>query len=152
MRKSPSIPAILNKNVSYIDQPHCWIFYIMLFLVLRVVLAGFGLSSVAAWTTVNWIHGILSFILFHWLLGTPFVSDHERESELLTFWEQIDDQIQYTRARKFLTIFPIALCLIAIDSSNWDLAYFWINFIIGVIAVIPKLPFMHRVRLFGIND
>ncbi|KAK8883776.1 ORM1-like protein 3 [Tritrichomonas musculus] len=152
MRKSPSIPTILNKNVSYIDSPASWVFYTFIWLFLRVILAGLGLSAKASWAIVNWIHGIISYVLFHWIMGTPFASDHEHESDLLTFWEQIDDQVLYTRARKFLTLFPIALFFIAVDSSGWDLAYFWINAIVLLITVIPKLPFMHRVRIFGINS
>ena len=152
MRKSPSIPTILNKNVSFIDSPGCWVFYTFLCLALRVILAGLGLSTSVAWVIVNWFHGIITFFLFHWIKGAPFASDHEHESELLTFWEQIDDQVLYTRARKFLFLFPIALFFIAVDSSGWDLAYFWINSVVLLITVLPKLPFMHRVRLFGINS
>lgn len=152
MRKSPSIPTILNKNVSYIDSPASWVFYTFLWLAFRVILAGLGLSAETSWAIVNWIHGIISYILFHWIMGTPFASDHEHESDLLTFWEQIDDQVLYTRARKFLILFPISLFFIAVDSSGWDLAYFWINSIVLLITVLPKLPFLHRVRIFGINS
>ena len=60
----------------------------------------------------------------------------------LTFWEQIDDQIQYTRARKFLSIVPIVLLLLAIDAGRWELAYLWINLPVALITILPKLPFM----------
>ena len=152
MRKSPSIPTILNKNVSYIDSPASWVFYTFLWLAFRVILAGLGLSAETSWAIVNWIHGIISYILFHWIMGTPFASDHEHESDLLTFWEQIDDQVLYTRARKFLIQFPISLFFSAADSSCCDHAYFWINSIVLLITVLPKLPFLHRVRIFGINS
>lgn len=152
MRRSPSIPTILNKNVSYIDSPVSWVFYTVLWLSFRVILAGIGLSAAASWAIVNWVHGIISYILFHWIMGAPFASDQEHESELLTFWEQIDNQVLYTRARKFLLLFPVALFFIAVDSSGWELAYFWINSIVLLITVIPKLPFLHKVRIFGINS
>ena len=119
MRKSPSIPTILNKNVSYIDSPASWVFYTFLWLAFRVILAGLGLSAETSWAIVNWIHGIISYVLFHWIMGTPFASDHEHESDLLTFWEQIDDQVLYTRARKFLTLFPIAL-FVHFGRMIWD--------------------------------
>ena len=151
MRRSNSLPTITNKNVTYIDKPVSWVFYVSLFLFLRIVLAGLGFNAAASWTIVNWAHGIISFFLFHWIKGSPFAEDHE-ECSSLTFWEQIDDQIQYTRARKFLLIFPIILFLIATDSSDWDLAFFWINLAICAVSVISKLPFMHEVRLFGINS
>lgn len=152
MRRSPSIPTILNKNVSYIDSPASWVFYSFLWLAFRVILAGLGLSAAVSWTIVNWVHGIISYVLFHWIMGAPFSSDNDQQSETLTFWEQIDDQVLYTRARKFLLLFPVALFFIAVDSSGWDLAYFWINCIVLLLTVVPKLPFLHRVRFFGINS
>ncbi|KAH0790418.1 ORM1-like protein 3 [Histomonas meleagridis] len=150
MKKSASLPTILNKNVSFIDNPLSWVFYVSLFIIMRVVLAGFGISSKIAWTIVNWTHGLTTFFLFHWIKGSPFVDDHGQYSQM-TFWEQIDDQIQYTRARKFLTIMPIILFLVSADSAGWDLAYFWINLLCCAILLIAKLPIMHKVRIFGIN-
>lgn len=150
MKKSPSLPTIMNKNVSFVDNPICWVFYVCLVLTFRVVFAGVGITGKVAWTLVNWIHGIASFILFHWVKGSPFADDHGQYSQM-TFWEQIDDQIQFTRARKFLNILPIVLFLIAADSANWDLAFVWINLVICAILIIAKLPIMHNVRLFGIN-
>lgn len=147
MKKSPSLPTIMNKNVSFLDNPASWIFYIMIFVVLRVF---FG-AYTKAWTIVNWIHGVITFILFHWIKGSPFLDDHG-QYEQLTFWEQIDDQIQYTRARKFLILFPIILFILACDSCGWELAYVWINLVISSIVIVAKLPFMHKVRIFGINS
>lgn len=125
----------------------------MIFVVARIILGGFGLNARAAWTIVNFLHAVISFVLFHIIKGSPIVQDHGEYGEL-TVWEQIDDQMQFTDARKFLTIFPIALFLVCCNAANWDsltLAYFWLNFIPAAIVVVPKLPFMHKVRLFGIN-
>lgn len=141
----------MNKNVSFVDNPISWVFYVFLFTFERIILAGIGFSSGAAWTIVNWTHGIITFICFHWIKGSPLVEDHDQYG-LYTFWEQIDDRIQYTKARKFLTIFPIALFAFACDSSHWDLAYVWLNIAITLVVVVAKLPIMHGVRLFGINS
>lgn len=149
MKKSASQPT-LNFNVKFIDSPISWVFYTLLFLTLRIIFAGFGLSSRLALTLVNWIHGVLTMFFFHFCKGTPFPGQNQQDD--LTFWEQIDDAIQFTSARKFLTIFPIVLFLVAADAAEWDLAWFWINLIITAVVVISKLPFMHGVRLFGINS
>ena len=151
MKKSHSLPTITNKNVAFIDNPICWVFYILLIVAIRVILSGLGLSTAAAWTFLNIFHGIVSYFCFHWIKGTPFIDDHGVYSQL-TFWEQIDDQIQYTRARKFLSIVPIVLLLLAIDAGRWELAYLWINLPVALITILPKLPFMHGVRIFGINS
>ncbi|EAY16866.1 ORMDL family protein [Trichomonas vaginalis G3] len=150
MKKSSSLPAILNKNVQFIDNPVCWVFYTLLFLFLRIFLSGLGFSIPMAWTLVSWVHGIVTIILFHWIKGSPFIDDHGAYSQL-TFWEQIDDQLQNTRARKFLIIFPIILFFLAVDSGHWELAYIFLNFPILFVCILAKLPFMHGVRIFGIN-
>ncbi|KAI5537896.1 negative regulation of ceramide biosynthetic process [Trichomonas vaginalis G3] len=150
MKKSSSLPAILNKNVAFIDNPICWVFYALLFLFVRILFIGIGLSSSASWTLVNWIHGIITIILFHWIKGSPFIDDHGAYSQL-TFWEQIDDQLQFTRARKFLIIVPFILFVLAVDAGHWELAYIMMNLPILAVIVIPKLPFMHGVRIFGIS-
>lgn len=150
MKKSASLPAIMNKNVAFIDNPVCWLFYIMLFTFIRILIAGIGVSTSFAWTLVSWIHGLVTIFLFHWIKGSPIIEDHCKYSQL-TWWEQIDDQLQFTRARKFLTICPFVLFFLAVDAGSWELAYFAMNLPILVICVLPKLPFMHGVRIFGIN-
>ena len=150
MKKSPSLPTVTNKNVMFIDNPISWVFYTLLFLTIRIIFSGMGISAAFAWTLTNWIHGVISFVCFHWIKGSPFIEDHG-EFTHLTFWEQIDDQMQYTRARKFLAAFPLILFVIALDEGAWELAYVWLNLPITVIVMIAKLPFMHGVRIFGIN-
>lgn len=151
MKKSPSLPTILNKNVAFIDNPISWVFYTCVILFFRIILSGFGLSGPLAWTFVNYFHGILTLIFFHWIKGSPFIDDHGQYSQL-TFWEQIDDSIQYTKARKFFILFPIILFFLTVDSAGWELAWGWINLIISSIVVLAKLPIMHKVRIFGINS
>ncbi|EAY10730.1 ORMDL family protein [Trichomonas vaginalis G3] len=151
MKKSPSIPQLLNKNVQFIANPICWVFYAFLFFAVRVILAGMGISTAAAWTLVNFIHGAVSFSVFHWIKGTPFIDDHGAYSTQ-TFWEQIDESAMFDWARKFLTIFPIFLLYLALDSGKWELAVAWINLPVTALVLIPKLPFMHGVRIFGINS
>jgi len=150
MKKSPSLPTILNRNVTFIDNPISWVFYTLIVVFFRIVVSGIGFSGPAAWTIVNYAHGICTFIFLHWIKGSPFVDDHGQYSQL-TFWEQIDDCIQYTKARKFFTLFPIVLFFLTVDSAGWELAWGWINLIITVIVVLAKLPIMHKVRIFGIN-
>lgn len=50
----------------------------------------------------------ISFLMFHYVTGTPFESNAGVYDEL-TLWEQIDEGAQYTPAKKWLTSVPIGL-------------------------------------------
>ncbi|CAJ0850976.1 11269_t:CDS:2, partial [Entrophospora sp. SA101] len=69
----------------------------------------------------------------------------------LTLWEQIDNGAQYTPAKKYLTAVPIVLFLLSTHYTHYDVFTFLINFAFLLIALIAKLPQLHKVRLFGIN-
>jgi hypothetical protein len=49
------------------------------------------------------------FIFLHLLKGTPWESADQGKVRSLTHWEQIDDGVQFTSTRKFLTLVPIIL-------------------------------------------
>lgn len=50
----------------------------------------------------------ITYIMFHWVQGTPFESN-AGAYDALTLWEQIDYGAQYTPAKKWLTSVPIGL-------------------------------------------
>lgn len=50
----------------------------------------------------------VSYIMFHYVTGTPFESNAGAYDNL-TLWEQIDEGAQYTPAKKWLTSVPIGL-------------------------------------------
>lgn len=52
----------------------------------------------------------LSYLMFHWVTGVPFRNEeHSGAYDDLTLWEQIDGGAQYTPAKKWLLVTPIAL-------------------------------------------
>ncbi len=63
----------------------------------------------------------------------------------------MDEGEQYTPTRKFLIAFPVFLFLLSTHYTRYDLTTFAVNFIVLMLQLIPKLPSMHRVRIFGIN-
>jgi hypothetical protein len=69
----------------------------------------------------------------------------------MTFWEQIDDGVQFTATRKFFTIIPVVLFLLATNSSDFSRQPLGINLIVVVVLLISKLSSMHDVRILGIN-
>lgn len=90
----------------------------------------------------------------HWVKGNPFVSTvvNTKSVETLTFWEQIDGGKQNTMTRKIFTLVPIVMCFIACIEADWDVTWTIINGVIAFAAILGKLPFMHRTRIFGINE
>jgi hypothetical protein len=69
----------------------------------------------------------------------------------MTFWEQIDDGVQFTSTRKFFTVVPVVLFLLASNSSDFSRQPLGVNLIVVVVLLISKLSSMHDVRILGIN-
>eukprot|EP00735_Rhodelphis_limneticus_P002375 TRINITY_DN13224_c0_g1::TRINITY_DN13224_c0_g1_i1::g.12639::m.12639 TRINITY_DN13224_c0_g1::TRINITY_DN13224_c0_g1_i1::g.12639 ORF type:complete len:154 (+),score=20.37,sp/O42901/YBA9_SCHPO/41.67/2e-31,ORMDL/PF04061.9/1.2e-44,FixP_N/PF14715.1/5.6 TRINITY_DN13224_c0_g1_i1:108-569(+) len=141
----------LNPNVNWLNGKGSWFFYITLLFVFYYLFLLVGISFGAAATTVNVVHTIVTFVLFHWLRGTPFPAFDEGKYLKYTFWEQIDHGRQNTPNRKFLISIPFVLFLISIHLNDYSSSTVLINFSALTLATIGKLPIMHKVRLFGIN-
>ncbi|MBA0769418.1 hypothetical protein Gotri_018151 [Gossypium trilobum] len=94
---------------------------------------------------------IITCHFFHWKKGTPFAED-QRMYNGLTWWEQIDNGKQLTPNRKFLTIVPVILYLIASHTIDYQHPMLFFNTIVVVVLVVAKFPNMHKVRIFGINS
>eukprot|EP00842_Homolaphlyctis_polyrhiza_P003917 jgi/Hompol1/4526/HPOL_000939-RA len=109
-----------------------------------------GISAEASWTLTNITYNVITFYMFHWMLGTPFIYN-QNEYDGLTLWEQIDGGAQFTATKKFLTAVPVFLFLIGTHYAHYDLPTFMINFAALMVSLIGKLPAMHKVRLFGLN-
>ncbi|OQS00160.1 hypothetical protein THRCLA_06180 [Thraustotheca clavata] len=141
----------LNKNVNWMDSPGFAAFYAITLLFIYV-----AVQTVVplnwSWTGVNIVHGVVSFVIMHWIKGSP--EDGPNDSGLyreLTFYEQIDDGRPWTWVKKFLILVPTALLLLASVSSNYDTKQLFINCPIWIVLILAKLPELHGVRLFGIN-
>lgn len=69
----------------------------------------------------------------------------------LTFWEQIDDGLQGTATRKFFTVVPVVLFLLASHGTDFRRQPLGLNLLVVVVLTVAKMSSMHRVRIFGIN-
>jgi hypothetical protein len=58
--------------------------------------------------TLHPLDSQISYLMFHYVTGTPFESNAGAYDEL-TLWEQIDEGAQYTPTKKWLTSMPIVL-------------------------------------------
>ena len=60
----------------------------------------------------------------------------------MTFWEQIDDGVQFTPTRKFLTVVPVALFLLASHGTDYRRQPLGVNLAVVVSPACPpaRLP------------
>eukprot|EP00695_Tsukubamonas_globosa_P003397 TRINITY_DN610_c0_g1_i1.p1 TRINITY_DN610_c0_g1~~TRINITY_DN610_c0_g1_i1.p1 ORF type:complete len:160 (-),score=23.33 TRINITY_DN610_c0_g1_i1:99-578(-) len=151
----PPSPVDPNPNTSWVPQTKVvWIFYIIaLFISRAIVGALFSTTSAHAWTVVNVAHAFCSFYLLHWIKGVPIEgSDSQGKYDKLTFFEQIDQQRQFTTTKKFLLAVPVGLYILTLYKIGNDPFLLILNTAASAVVIIGKLPFMHRVRILGIND
>jgi len=142
----------INQQTSWLKSKGMWLGYLIALLVVHLILLSIPVFSTAlAWTLTTIVHTTLSFVFLHLLKGSPWVTHDQGKSRRLTHWEQIDDGRQFTSTKKFLTGIPIVLFLMASSYTKYDQMHFYANFLAMALAVIPKLPQFHGVRLFGIN-
>ncbi|CAM4762456.1 unnamed protein product [Rotaria magnacalcarata] len=129
-----------------------WLTYIILVFVLHFILLSIPtITTPVAWTLTTTIHNVCSFYLFHLIKGAPWETSDQGLARRFTFWEQIDNGVQWTGTRKFLQIVPIVLFFIASFYTKYDKTHFMINMVTMLLAVIPKFPIFFGVRLFNIN-
>mmetsp|Transcript_2714 Transcript_2714/g.4745 ORF Transcript_2714/g.4745 Transcript_2714/m.4745 type:complete len:155 (-) Transcript_2714:470-934(-) len=142
-------------GVEWLNRKGAWLFYVAILVFSRLLLgAVLQLEPYMAWTVVNVVHAIVTFVAFHWIKGNPFPTFWNPSSDKLTWWEQLDHRKQATPSRKFCVIVVLALFLVTYEAtpvrSQTTLVHM-INAIVFVVMVIAKLPSMDKVRLFGIN-
>mmetsp|Transcript_24980 Transcript_24980/g.30213 ORF Transcript_24980/g.30213 Transcript_24980/m.30213 type:complete len:159 (+) Transcript_24980:184-660(+) len=140
----------INNNVSWLNYPGIWTSYVTLTFISYVLFAGL-IEPERAWTAVHLCHSVLTFGTFHWLKGAPF-SEEQGKWDKITFWEQMDSGMQFTKNKKFFTAAPVCLFLLASHSTDYATPVLYYNFAALALCVFPKLPSMHKVRLLGINS
>nr|XP_004401690.2 PREDICTED: ORM1-like protein 2 isoform X1 [Odobenus rosmarus divergens]XP_012418299.1 PREDICTED: ORM1-like protein 2 isoform X1 [Odobenus rosmarus divergens] len=142
----------VNPNTRVMNSRGIWLAYIILVGLLHVVLLSIPFFSIpVVWTLTNVIHNLAMYVFLHTVKGTPFETPDQGKARLLTYWEQMDYGLQFTSSRKFLSISPIVLYLLASFYTKYDAAHFLINTASLLSVLLPKLPQFHGVRLFGIN-
>jgi len=147
--RGPPSRVVQNKNVEWVGAPGAWAVYLGAIATSWLLLVNF-LSAGQAWTAVHLAHTAVTFYGFHWVKGTPGL-DESGQYYKETFWEQLDDGVQGTVNRKFLTLVPALLFVIASHTSEYGRSPLVLNTAGVLLTILPKLPFMARVRVFGIN-
>ena len=105
-----------------------------------------------AGTYLHLFHSAVSLYLLHWIKGSTDTDNvYGVDTPLLTFWEQIDDGKQWTSKRKAFFAVPISLYLLATNTAPLEDQPLALNLLALGILLLAKLPFMHGVRILGIN-
>jgi hypothetical protein len=148
-RGLPVPKVATNKNTNWLDNKASWLFYVLLIVVSWLVISNWTDPGLA-WTYVHIAHGVITYYLLHWNKGSP-IQDDQGKYDSLTFWEQIDNGVQFTSTRKFFIAVPVALFLLASHTSDFRRQPLGVNFFVVVVLVVAKLSSMHKVRIMGIN-
>ncbi|KFP55415.1 ORM1-like 1 [Cariama cristata] len=142
----------VNPNTRVMNSRGMWLTYALGVGMLHIVLLSIPFFSVpVAWTLTNVIHNLGMYVFLHAVKGTPFETPDQGKARLLTHWEQLDYGVQFTSSRKFFTICPIILYFLTSFYTKYDPTHFILNTTSLLTVLIPKLPQLHGVRLFGIN-
>ena len=108
-------------------------------------------ASTTAWTWTALVHGLCTLLYLHWIKGSLY--DDAGEMNALTVWEQWEAAGADSRPiREACMVIPCLLCWIACHTADYEPRVSAVNVAIWtLICLVPKLPFMNGVRLFGIN-
>jgi hypothetical protein len=141
-----------NMNAEWISGPSTIATYLSMIAVLWSFLHFSGFFDPAeCWTVVNATHTVGTFIFFHWIKGNPDASA-QGDYGGMTVYEQMQAGVPYTSMKKFLMVIPALLCWVACKTCNYKPVDCVVNVVMFLICVIPKVPEMHRVRIFGVNS
>ncbi|CAD6566934.1 MAG: hypothetical protein CYPHOPRED_001278 [Cyphobasidiales sp. Tagirdzhanova-0007] len=145
--------AFANLNAEWVNYKGAWLIHVVLIAIGKVLVDSIpGIEQDTSWTIVLQSYLLATYVMFHFVEGVPFESN-SGVYDRLTLWEQIDGGAQYTPAKKMLTSLPIILFLLSTHYTRYDHhpALFSLNLIsLVVLALIPKLPQLHRQRVtFG---
>eukprot|EP01104_Vermistella_antarctica_P003742 TRINITY_DN13_c1_g1_i1.p1 TRINITY_DN13_c1_g1~~TRINITY_DN13_c1_g1_i1.p1 ORF type:complete len:168 (-),score=24.59 TRINITY_DN13_c1_g1_i1:285-788(-) len=141
-----------NINTAWMYKKRVAFLYVLGVAVARIMLS--FVEPAYAWTITNILHSALTFVFLHWVKGVPFAegfANKQGKYDALTLWEQLDKGEQYTPTRKFLTVIPILLFVIAIHQAGSDPYLLLANTAFTAPVLIGKLARMHKVRILGVN-
>uniref|UniRef100_A0A8C7YSC8 ORMDL sphingolipid biosynthesis regulator 3 n=1 Tax=Oryzias sinensis TaxID=183150 RepID=A0A8C7YSC8_9TELE len=135
----------VNPNTRVMNSRGMWLSYTLSIGLLHHILLSIPFVSVpVVWTLTNMIHNLCMYLLLHTVKGTPFQTPDQGKARLLTHWEQMDYGVQFTASQR-------VSYLLTSFYTKYDRVHFVVNTVSLLTVLIPKLPQLHGVRIFGIN-
>jgi hypothetical protein len=168
--QSSSLPFELTRNMNTewlmeTDARHRGKLTPLLLIYIFIVLTGQGCNMILftpaiSWTVTNIIHGFITMTYLHWIKGSPNNFDISGAGEMngMTLWEQLynpallnGEYNRFTDSKLVLIMVPTCLSYAGCLFSGYDKLCCLLNIIVWVSCIVAKMPFMHGVRLLGIN-
>jgi len=165
-----SLPFELTRNVNTewlmeTDARHRGKLTPLLLTYILIVLVGQACNMIlftpsVSWTITNFCHGFVTMMYLHWIKGSPNCFDSSGAGEMngMTLWEQLYDPNlltgeynRFTDSKLVLLLVPTVLSYAGCLFSGYDKLCCLLNIIVWVVCIMAKMPFMHGVRLLGIN-
>eukprot|EP00162_Nutomonas_longa_P006100 comp16702_c0_seq1/m.27063 comp16702_c0_seq1/g.27063 ORF comp16702_c0_seq1/g.27063 comp16702_c0_seq1/m.27063 type:complete len:157 (+) comp16702_c0_seq1:138-608(+) len=145
-----------NPNTAFLSTTNgvfsFFFFYVLIVLGFRIAMMLIGLENTVAWTTTFLAQTFVTFFLFHWIKGVPFEGYDQGKYSQSTFWEQIHAEDEgWGLAKKLCMILPLFLYMVCIHYSVSQLSLATLNTAAIALNIVPKLPILHKKRLFGLN-
>ncbi|XP_046847072.1 ORM1-like protein 2 [Xenia sp. Carnegie-2017] len=145
-----------NPNESWLEGRGSWLTYAVVVCITHLAILSIPfIGTATAWTLTSIIHCIATYYFLHYLKGNPFENSVDGGSQgkdrRLTHWEQINQGTQNTSTKKFMTLVPVVIFILASFYTKYDAVHFLFNSVALASALIPKLPQLHKVRVFGFN-
>ncbi len=146
-----------SRSSDFIYRPGFWAMYMFLiggaWLTLRVLFMSQHASVI--WTITLQSHAIISWILLHWIKGTPEANASLTGEDVahLTFWEQIDGGKFYgTKTRRLFIFVPIVLFFLSLVWTQESIYLLVGNAASTFWLLLSKMESARGVRLLGINE
>jgi hypothetical protein len=140
-----------NRNTEWVSGPGTMISYTSMVFLLWAFLHFSGwFSPNDCWTVVNVFNTVGTFIFLHWMKGNPDANS-QGDYTSLTVFEQMEAGVPYTATKKFFMLVPAVLCWLSCYTSKYEPRDCVVNIGLFFVCIFPKLPEMHRVRIFGVN-
>lgn len=139
--------AGVSQNISWTLEKCSTIVHILVTVAVNLIFRTF-FKPTTAWALTVLAYNCTTFLFFHWIVGDPF--DHSFSD--CTFWEQMTEQLGYSQGMYFMTVFPVMLFIVSSHIVRWGYKTYWLCTFSLCIVMIPKLEFMHKRRIFGINQ
>mmetsp|Transcript_8471 Transcript_8471/g.25478 ORF Transcript_8471/g.25478 Transcript_8471/m.25478 type:complete len:186 (-) Transcript_8471:41-598(-) len=115
------------------------------------VVYGLGFNMAEALSAGNVLHAVVTFIFFHWAKGSPD-THAQGDYDDLTVWEQLEGGASWSPTKRIFLVVPTLLLLWQLNAAGFAQRDLVVNVpVYCLLCVVPKLPVMHSVRLFGIN-
>lgn len=149
--------AISNKNVNWIG-PRFFVFFALVMVVFEFLIRLLLVQTLnvvtqeQGWTLAHAFCGVVNFVVMHYVSGTPGELQDGGEFATFTWWEQLDDGVQWTLNRKLWMLAEIIFFLITSYLTEYEPRHLAVNVGVLLLVMIPKLPQSHRVRIVSEDE